>query len=234
MPATLHPTAAIATDVVAPADPGLAFALARALLEQPRMANHEHGLWGYTGQVAGCQLTVQATGIGGPSAACVLADLVELGARRVVRVGSCVALDPRLGPGDAVAPPLALPGDGTSLAIAGAPVDADGALHAALGSHASAAAEVSVVGVDLLPVGDWCGDCPGGGRGAAGACDRETAALYALGARLGVAVAALLAVSGPAGNGRCEAGRERLLELGAVARLALASAQASSPPVRVG
>ena len=36
--------------------------------------------------------------MGGPSAALVLADLAELGVRRAIRVGTCAALEPELGP----------------------------------------------------------------------------------------------------------------------------------------
>jgi uridine phosphorylase len=57
------------------------------------MSNHARGLWGYSGETAdGTALTIQATGMGGPSAAIVLADLAELGVRRAVRVGTCAAL----------------------------------------------------------------------------------------------------------------------------------------------
>ena len=45
------------------------------------MFNHNRGLWGYTGAAAdGRPLTVQSTGIGGPSAAIVLEELIALGA----------------------------------------------------------------------------------------------------------------------------------------------------------
>ena len=68
------------------------------------MFNHNRGLWGYTGEAAdGRALTIQATGMGGPSAAIVLAELIALGARRAIRVGTCGALSPRAGarrPGD--------------------------------------------------------------------------------------------------------------------------------------
>ncbi len=74
-------------------DPGRALLLAQELLEEPKMSNHARGLWGYSGRTpAGERLTIQATGIGGPSAALVLADLAKLGVRRAVRVGTCVGL----------------------------------------------------------------------------------------------------------------------------------------------
>ena len=90
MPARLRPTAPIAADAILVGDPGRALMLAQALLEQPKMSNHARGLWGYTGRTPdGPTLSIQATGMGGPSAALVLADLAELGVRRAVRVGTC-------------------------------------------------------------------------------------------------------------------------------------------------
>ncbi len=75
-------------------------ALAQVLTEQPKMANHARGLWGYSGiTAAGRGLTVQATGMGGPSAALVLSDLAELGVERAVRVGTCAAIESSFRPG---------------------------------------------------------------------------------------------------------------------------------------
>ena len=57
------------------------------------MLNTNRGLWGYTGAAAdGEPLTIQSTGMGGPSAAIVVEELIALGARRLVRVGTCGAL----------------------------------------------------------------------------------------------------------------------------------------------
>ena len=101
MPSRLRPTAPIAADAVLVGDPGRALMLAQALLEEPKMSNHARGLWGYSGQTpAGRPLSIQATGMGGPSAALVLADLAELGVRRAIRVGTCVAIEPEPEPGD--------------------------------------------------------------------------------------------------------------------------------------
>lgn len=101
MPTRLRPTAPIASDAVLVGDPGRALLLAQELLEEPKMSNHARGLWGYFGRTpSGEMLTIQTTGIGGPSAALVLGDLAELGVKRVVRVGTCVAFDPGRGLGD--------------------------------------------------------------------------------------------------------------------------------------
>ena len=71
-PIHLQPTAALADRVLLPGDPGRALSLAQALLHEPKMFNHNRGLWGYTGPAAdGELLTIQSTGMGGPSAAIV-------------------------------------------------------------------------------------------------------------------------------------------------------------------
>lgn len=93
MPARLRPTAPIAADAILVGDPGRALMLAQVLLEQPKMSNHARGLWGYGGITPeGKEMTIQATGMGGPSAAVVLADLAELGVRRAIRIGTCASL----------------------------------------------------------------------------------------------------------------------------------------------
>ena len=97
----LRPTAALAERVLLPGDPGRALMLAQSLLAEPRMFNHNRGLWGYTGAAGdGEPLTIQATGMGGPSAAIVLSELISLGVRRAIRVGTCGALDASLGLGE--------------------------------------------------------------------------------------------------------------------------------------
>src|ERR1700752_4342706 len=97
-PIGLQPTADLAERVLLPGDPARALLLAEALLEGTKMFNHHRGLWGYTGLAPdGAPLTIQSTGLGGPSAAIVIAELADLGARRLLRVGTCGALHPVLG-----------------------------------------------------------------------------------------------------------------------------------------
>src|SRR4051794_29822673 len=133
--AHLHPTAELAERALLPDDPGQALALTRVLYgETPRMFNHHRGLWGYTGvALDGAALTVQSTGIGGPSAAIVVADLHALGLRRAVRIGRAWALDGALRAGELVAATAVLAHDGTSRALgAGERIEPDAALTAAL------------------------------------------------------------------------------------------------------
>lgn len=121
MPTRLRPTAPIAADAILVGDPGRALLLAQELLAEPKMSNHARGLWGYSGRTpAGDSLTVQSTGIGGPSAALVLGELAELGVRRAVRVGTCVGFDEAHALGDLllVAEAVAAGGSATSFGTA--------------------------------------------------------------------------------------------------------------------
>src|SRR4051812_42162877 len=106
------------------------------------MFNHHRGLWGYTGEAAdGALLSVQASGMGGPSAAIVVEELIRLGAHRIVRVGTCGALDDSLALGDLVVAGEALVEDGTSRALgAGPKALADPELAARLGGPVGPAA----------------------------------------------------------------------------------------------
>ncbi len=115
----LRPTAELAERVLLPGDPGRALALAQTLISEPRMFNHHRGLWGYTGPARsdGKALSIQSTGMGGPSAAIVLTELIELGARRAIRVGTCGALAPGLELGELVIARESLSRDGVSRAL---------------------------------------------------------------------------------------------------------------------
>jgi uridine phosphorylase len=186
----LRPHEPVAERVLVPGDPGRALRLAQALLDGPRMLNHHRGLWGYTGAAAdGEPLTVQSTGIGGPSAAAVIEELAVLGARRIVRVGTCDALGDELALGDVLAVEAALAGDGTSRALghSGA-VRPDPALLAALRTGARA---VTVASRDLF----YDADATGRRAGGALASDLTSAAVLAVAAHLGLAAASVVAVT---------------------------------------
>jgi uridine phosphorylase len=103
VPKRLRPTAPIAARAILVGDPGRALLLAQDLLEEPKMSNHARGLWGYGGRTAaGEELTIQSTGMGGPSAAVVLADLAKLGVRRAVRIGTCATVGAEAEPGELI------------------------------------------------------------------------------------------------------------------------------------
>jgi uridine phosphorylase len=190
VPRRLRPTAEIHPDAILVGDPGRAMALAQVLTEAPKMANHARGLWGYSGTTEdGRGLTVQATGMGGPSAALVLADLAELGVRRAVRVGTCAALDPGLRVGDLVvaseARPWSVDGRG-----AGASAYPDRTLAGRLAEELGDAARSGpVASLDALH------PSPGHATPTGLVADMQTAALFRAGVELGVALAAVLIVT---------------------------------------
>ncbi|MDQ3769715.1 MAG: purine-nucleoside phosphorylase, partial [Actinomycetota bacterium] len=135
-----------------PGDPGRALRLAQALLDTPRMFNHHRGLWGYTGGAAdGEPLTIQATGMGGPSAAIVVEELAQLGVQTVVRVGTCRALRPDLRLGDLIVAREVRGEDGASRGL-GAPAvqRPDRALIAALAGAGDDVVEGAIVSTDLF------------------------------------------------------------------------------------
>ena len=193
-PHDLRPAADLAERVLLPGDPHRALAVAQHLLDGPKMFNHSRGLWGYTGVAAdGEPLTIQATGMGGPSAAIVVEELIALGARRLVRIGTCGALAGGLALGDLLAAESVLPADGTSAALG-----ANGSLApdpGLLGRLVEAGAKPGmVVSSDLFydpregQVGEWVE------RGAV-AVEMEAATILRLAARRGVDAACVLGVS---------------------------------------
>ncbi len=192
MPIHVHPTAPLAERVLLPGDPGRALLLAQALLSEPRMFNHNRGLWGYTGTAAdGDPLTVQSSGMGGPSAAIVITELAELGAGRLLRIGTCGALDPELALGDLLVPTDALACDGTSRAVGAADrVAPDPELLRALRA-APEVKPVAVASVDLFYGADERSLFDSGAQ----ALDMECATLFALAPTLGLRAAAVLIVS---------------------------------------
>ena len=199
MAASIHlqPTAPLAERVLLPGDPGRALLLAQSLLAEPKMFNHNRGLWGYTGEAAdGRPLTIQSSGMGGPSAAIVVAELAALGATTVVRVGTCGALDASLALGDLLVGTEALAADGTSRALgAGERVTASPELAAALVRAAGDGGRHGlVVSSDLFYDGE-----PGAEEAwrAAGALavEMETATVFALAGRRGLRAGSVLIVS---------------------------------------
>jgi uridine phosphorylase len=194
-PNHLRPAAELAERVLLPGDPGRALAVAHALLHPaPRMFNHARGLWGYTGTAPdGELLTIQSTGMGGPSAAIVCEELIALGARRLIRIGTCGALDPAIALGTLLAAESVLPADGTSAALgADEPLAPDPGLLAGL--VGAGARPVTVASSDLFYDPRERAATAWAERGAA-AVEMEAATILQVAARRGVAAACVLGVS---------------------------------------
>lgn len=197
-PIGLQPTADLAERVLLPGDPARALLLAESMLTGTKMFNHHRGLWGYTGLASdGAPLTIQSTGIGGPSAAIVISELVDLGARRMLRVGTCGALQPGLELGDLLIVTEAISADGTSRSLGAAdrtPASPD--LLAALiasAQHEDGVRSGPIVSTDLFY--DGRGLERGWSEAGALAVEMEAATLFALAATREFDTAAILVVS---------------------------------------
>jgi len=202
MPARLRPTAPIAAEAVLVGDPGRALMLAQELLEQPKMSNHARGLWGYTGTTeSGDELTIQSTGMGGPSASVVLADLAKLGLRRAVRIGTCASLG-EIALGKLVVVSEAREFRGSFVGQERTKEPRNGVrpaetLRSELAAALPEAHSGGVLSLDSLYRPER--DLP---SPLAEVADMQTAALLATAAELGVAVAALLIVSERSDSGQ--------------------------------
>ena len=193
-PIHLHPAAPLAERVLLPGDPHRALAVAQALLDGPKMFNHHRGLWGYTGMARdGELLSVQSTGMGGPSAAIVIEELIDLGAHTLLRIGTCGALRAGFDTGTLVAAREVFATDGTSAALGAGPMLAPdpGLLEATLAIGVQPA---TVVSTDLFydPRSDAAERWLDAG---ADVVEMEAAALLAVAQRRGVDAGVILGVT---------------------------------------
>jgi len=221
----LNPATELAERVLLPGDPHRALAVAQSLLDGPKMFNHTRGLWGYTGVAAdGELLSVQSTGMGGPSAAIVVEELIDLGARRLIRVGTCGALDPGLEMGGLLAVTAALAADGTSRALGAADRVLPDPQLVRLVSAAVAAAggrDAVVTTTDLFYDAREETQAAWRARGAA-AVEMEAAAVLQVAQRRGAAAACVLGVT------------DRVPGLGAPEHLRLGREEIQALGVRLG
>jgi 5'-methylthioadenosine phosphorylase/purine-nucleoside phosphorylase len=101
--------------VLLPGDPLRAKHIAETFFEDARQVNSERGMLGFTGTFEGQAISVQSSGMGCPSAAIVIEELVQLGVKRIVRVGTCGGLQPDMALGDLIVAVAATPADGSML-----------------------------------------------------------------------------------------------------------------------
>src|SRR5436305_5944789 len=127
--------------VLLPGDPLRAKRVAEEFLDGARQVNGERGMLGFTGTYEGHPVSVQATGMGCPSAAIVIEELIQLGCDRLIRIGTCGGLQRDLELGDTIIALSAVPADATSRHYTGGEPHAPtahfglthGAIHAAKG-----------------------------------------------------------------------------------------------------
>ena len=98
-----------------PGDPLRAQYIAETYLEGVRQVNGERGLLGFTGTWEGKPISVQGTGMGCPGATIVFEELVQLGVKKLLRVGTCGGLQPSHALGDLIVAISAVPADSTAM-----------------------------------------------------------------------------------------------------------------------
>ncbi|ABW02369.1 purine-nucleoside phosphorylase [Caldivirga maquilingensis] len=89
--------------VIVVGDPARARQLA-GMLKDSRIINENRGFLAYTGSYNGVEITIATHGIGAPSAAIVIEELVSMGARVIVRLGTAAALRNDIEPGTVLIP----------------------------------------------------------------------------------------------------------------------------------
>jgi DeoD family purine-nucleoside phosphorylase len=184
-----------------PGDPIRARYIAETYLDGAVQRNAERGMLGYTGEFEGRPVSVQATGMGCPSAAIVIEELVQLGVKRLLRVGTCGGLQPNMTLGDLIVAVTAVPADATARHLVGTDEHCPtaswelvhGAVHAA--KEIGQAMRVGpIVSSDLFYNPDD-GQYERWSQRGILAVEMEAAVLFTLGALRGVQAGCLLTVS---------------------------------------
>jgi DeoD family purine-nucleoside phosphorylase len=196
----------LAQSVLLPGDPRRAKYIAENFFEDAKLVTEERGMLGYTGTYKGEPVSVQTTGMGCPSAAIVTEELVQLGARNLLRVGTCGGYSRDLRLGDLIVATAATPQDGTisslTRGVPYAPAAHFDVVHAA--HHAAQRAGTRtftgpIVSSDLFydpeedPASLW------GDLGVL-AVEMEAAAIFTIAAMRGVRAGCLLTVSDTIGT----------------------------------
>lgn len=195
-----------AESVLLPGDPRRAQYIAENFFDDAKLVTEERGMLGYTGTYKGEPVSVQATGMGCPSASIVTEELIQLGAKNLLRVGTCGSYGDGMQLGDLVIATAAAPQDATVSSLTGgtpyAPAADFDLVHAAYHAAESAGRRTfmgPVVTSDLFydptedPRGKW-------NRLGVLAVEMEAAAIFTIAAMHGVRAGCLLTVSDTIGE----------------------------------
>ena len=210
--------------VLLPGCPERAAWIAATFLEAPRRVNAVRGELGFTGTYRDLPVSVQATGMGRPSLAIYVHELVSgYGARTLVRVGTCGGIDASLGLRSVViAQSAAMDGEADEPAAWQGP---DEALLAAATGHAGAAGidhqVCPMASSDVFYHPDPLGRFDAARARGARACDMETAWLFGSAAGLGVRTLSVCTVVDSLVSGEAIAVAERQAVFEPMVRLAL-------------
>ncbi len=93
----------IAPFVMLPGDPLRARHVAETYFEDSQCTNEVRGMVGFTGTYQGKPVSIQGTGMGVPSIAIYVTELIrEYGVKTLIRVGTCGAFQPDMALGDVI------------------------------------------------------------------------------------------------------------------------------------
>uniref|UniRef100_A0A7C6EHT0 Uridine phosphorylase n=1 Tax=candidate division WOR-3 bacterium TaxID=2052148 RepID=A0A7C6EHT0_UNCW3 len=102
-----------APTVLVVGDPSRAEVISSKLTDA-RLVNKNRGLLGYTGFYKGKKISVQTTGMGCPSAAIVVEELIQLDVKRIIRIGTCGGIANHINSLDMICALTSAPYDGTT------------------------------------------------------------------------------------------------------------------------
>ena len=197
--------------VFLPGDPGRCELIASYFDDPVKVASHrEYETW--SGYLEGEKVSVTSTGIGGPSAAIAMEELVAIGSDTFVRVGTSGSMQDHIKPGDIAVVSAAIRDEGTSVHYlpiefpAVADVDLTGALtHAARTMGASVHVGVSQSkdsfygqhSPQRMPVAGRLAERWSAWMGGGAICsEMEAAPLYIVASVLGVRASGIMMVMG--------------------------------------
>lgn len=104
----------VAPFVLLPGDPKRARFIAETFFDEPKLYTDHRGMLGFTGSYKGMPVSVQTTGMGTPSLAITVEELVRLGATTLVRVGTAGIISKEVEPGELIIATGSVPNDGTT------------------------------------------------------------------------------------------------------------------------
>ena len=214
--------------VLLPGDPLRAQFIAEKFLTASVRVNQVRGALGFTGLFQGKRVSVQSTGMGMPSHAIYVQELLEAyGAKVLIRVGTCGALQQRVRLRDVV---LAMSASTDSAMLqkgfGGASFAPTADFELLRRAHEAAVRRALPVWTGGILTSDTFYAEPEGWwsaweRHGLLACEMETAALYTLAARFGARALTILSVSDHVLTGEHTTAEERQTSFGRMIELAL-------------
>ena len=217
----------IAETVLLPGDPLRAKGIAEKFLDEVNCYNRVRGMDGYTGNYHGIPVSVQGTGMGMPTTAIYAHELIALGAKRLIRVGTCGTYQSHLNIGDVILAMTASTDSGINKHIFNQKDFAPAAHYPLLEKAVAAARDLNLnihVG-NILSSDSFYNDNPDHWKkwaeyGVLGV-EMETSALYTIGAKQKVETLSILTVSDSLVTGQLASIEERQNNFDDMARIAL-------------